>query len=174
MRKILLKILYIFTSVLSVFVLLIIIFNALLSIFLISETTLNKSEIKRLFDNCNEEYSLNLPTSFKKVDTYCEVHQDHFYDLVIVKVDDDYKLEYVNQVVTDRHEKFNFRQHFYYISELDDDINEISKTLSSDFDWYAYEKWNDEGTRVEYLIVVRDNVTDYLYVYKAVEQIPFC
>ena len=168
------KVLYTIIGVASVFVVLFITFFILLIVLFISESNISKSGIKRLFERYNEDYSLNLPITFKKIETYRLVHQDHNYHLMIVKVDDDYKLEYDNQVVTERHENFNFQQHFYYLSELDDDIYEISRTVSGNYDWYAFENWNDKGTRVEYLIVFMDYETNYLYVYESVQQIPFC
>lgn len=174
MKKKTLNLLSVAVGVLSIFVLLILGFYLLVLLLSCSESSLSKSEIKRLFVIYSEEYSLNLPTKFKKVSTYSNVHQDFFCDLMIVEVDEDYELEYISQCETDRHEKFELRQHFYIISELDDEIEDVSLSLSYDYDWYAYENWNEKGTRVEYLMVVRDNVTNYLYVYNVVTQIPIC
>lgn len=126
-------------------------------------TELNKMQIKIRFDYYNDEYSLNLPSDFEKVYSYLETTIDSEEELMVVKVSENYKLDYSVQCICDLHDEFDIVTHFKLINDSHDELKVLEKTLSEDYDWYAYEQRH--GSRIHNLFVIRDNCTNYLYVY---------
>lgn len=133
---------------------------------------ISKTKIRRNFASYNEEYSLNLPKDFDVIATYNETAIDGYDRQMIVKVDSSYKLEYSEQCVQSVHEEFDLIDHFELGSDNSNELLEASKTLSNNYDWYAYEE--DRGARTYCLIVIRDYETDYLFVYYICSQYTDC
>ena len=149
----------------------VIIFSAIL-LWCLGTDKMAKWQIKREFKKYNDEYSLNLPTKFKTVYTHKMTSIDSYEYLMVVSVNSDYELEYNNQCESKIHDDFDIIEHFDKASDNTKELLEISKTLSEDYDWYAYEERN--GNRTYNLFVIRDNETNYLFVYFVVTQITDC
>lgn len=133
---------------------------------------LKKSEIKEYFEDFNEEFSLNLPSDFETIFSYKESAIDSYEYLMVVKVLDEYKIKYNIQCECTEHKKFDIIEHFKLANDDHKELLELEKTLSDDYDWYAYEKRGD--IRTYNLFVIRDNVTNYLYVYYICTQYTDC
>ena len=154
------------------FILISILILILLFIFVIGYPKISKFKIKKYFNEYNSEFSLNLPNSFKTIYTHQSQAIDGYEYLMVVKVDEDYKLEYNVQCESTLHENFDIIEHFNKASDNTDKLRELAKTLSSNYDWYAYEEKKE--IRTYNLFVVRDMETNYLYVFYICTQISDC
>ena len=143
-----------------------------LALFVLGNPKISKFKIKKYFNKYNSEFSLNLPSSFKTIYTHQSFAIDGYEYLMVVKVEDDYKLEYNVQCESTIHENFDIIEHFNKASDNTSKLYEISKTLSSNYDWYAYEERKE--IRTYNLFVVRDNETNYLYVFYICTQYNDC
>ena len=159
-KKIILGILSIISIMFSIVVVLFIIE------FVNPKTTIDKNDIKDLLVFFNEEYSIDLPEEFNDLFTYRETWIDGYTRLMVLEVDEEYKLSYEVKCESEVHENFDIIEHFNLVNKSCDELSEYAKSLSSNYDWYAYEKRVVEDSyRVFNLFVIMDYDTNYLYVY---------